>query len=190
MPYKTRKNEQYNDCWMYYLLLTTLVILIQSLKSYEFTILDVSIPFSFLLVPVTFLCTNFIVKRYDYKKAVAAICISAVMSIVFSAVIAFAVGKTFILANFTGEFCAYIASQFVNLTIYLFLLNNTRCPFFVLLFNYFFSILIYYLFYTLMYLDSVLLDSYLIRYFYTVIIDFIICIPLTFVDIKVKRGIE
>ena len=34
---------------------------------------------------------------------------------------AFAMGKTITLSSLSGEFCAYVISQFVNLTIYIFL---------------------------------------------------------------------
>ena len=188
MPYRIKNNDKYNDYWMYVLLLSTIVILIQSLNNYEFTLYDVSISYSILLVPITFLCSNFIVKKFDYKKCIAAICISSVVSIIFSAVMAFAVGKTFTLSNFTGEFCAYVVSQFVNLTIYLFLLNNTKGSYVFILINYFFSILIYYLFFTLMYLDSVLIDNFIMRYVFTIIINFIMAIPIALIDMYFKRG--
>ena len=55
---------------------------------------------------------------FDYKKAVAAIAISGVMSICFLAIISFSMGKTLIISRHSAEFCGYVVSQFFNLLLY------------------------------------------------------------------------
>ena len=111
---KKKKDEIiYNDCWMYILLLTTLVILIESLKSYNFKIFGVYLTYSVFLLPLVYFLANYITKKYDYKKTIAAISISGVISVCFPVVMAFAMGKTITLSSLSGEFCAYVTSQFV-----------------------------------------------------------------------------
>lgn len=185
-----RKEAIYEDCWMYILLLTTLVILLESLKSYMFRIGDVYLTYSVFLLPFVYLLANYITKKYDYKKTVAAIAISGVMSVCFVAVMSFALGKQLMLSSLSGQFCGYVISQFVNLMIYTFLLNNTRCPWILIFLTYLFSLIIYYMFYTLIYLNMIVLDNFWKGYFITLAIQSIVCIIITTIDKKIKRGRE
>lgn len=187
MP-KKKLEEQYNDCWIYILLLITLTILIQSVKSYTFNIFNTTIGYNVILLPGTFFIVNYICKKYDYKKAIAAISLSAVMMVSFIVVINFALGKNIMMSSMTGDFCGYIISHFINLLIYEFLLNNTRSPYYLILLTYLFSIIVYYMVYTLIHLNLVILDGYWIRYFATILIELIICIPVSFIDKQIKRG--
>ena len=185
---KKKKEEYYNDCWLYILLLTTLTILLESLKKYMFHISGVRISFSIILLPLVYLIVNYISKKYDYKKAVAAIAISGVMSVAFTATVSFALGERLILTNVSGEFCGYIISQFVNLTIYNFLLNNTKSPILLVYLNYVFSLVVFYMFYTLIYLNMIILDDFWLKYTITLVIQSVICIPITIIDKRIKRG--
>ena len=187
---KKKQETLYNDCWMYILLLTTLTILIESLRSYTFKISGVRLTYSLFLLPFTYFIVNYITKKYDYKKAVAAIAVSGVMFVCFSAVMSFAVGEVVILSSLSGEFCGYIVSQFINLTIYMLLLNNTRSPFILVLLNYLFALIVYYMFYTLIYLNIIILDNFWKGYFITLGIQAVLCLPITIVDKKIKRGRE
>lgn len=185
---KNKKNELYDDSWIYILLLTTLAILLESLKSYTFKISGVNITYSIILLPIVFLIANYITKKYSYKRCVAAIAISAVISVCFMALLSFALGKNLLLSNFTGEFCAYVVSQFVNLTIYYFLLKNTKPQMILVYLNYSFSLITFTLFYTILNLNMILLDDFWTKYFIMIGIGFIINIPLTIIDNTCKRG--
>lgn len=186
---KKTLEEEYNDCWIYMLLLTTVVILKESVKSYYFMIRGSMISYSIFLLPVVFFIVNYIEKKYDYKKAIAAIAISAVTAISYTAIISFAMGKRLILTSLTGDFCGYVASQFVNLTIYNFLLNNTKSPYILVFLTYLFSIIVYYMIYTLIHLNLVIADGYWTKYFITMIIEFVLCLPVSYLDKKIKRGL-
>ena len=187
---KKEKEELYNDSWMYILLLTTLVILTESLKTYKFELLGSNITYSILLLPLIFLITNFITKKYNYRKTVVAISISGVALVLYIAVMSFAVGKTFVITDISGGFCGYVISQLVNLTIYAFLLNNTKSPGLLVYVNYLFALIVFYMFYTLISLDKIRLDNFWSGYFVTLLVQSIICIVITIVDKKIKRGIE
>jgi len=187
---KKEKEELYNDSWMYILLLTTLVILAESLKTYKFELLGSSITYSVLLLPLIFLITNFITKKYNYRKTVVAISISGVTMVLYVAFMCFVVGKMFVISDISGGFCGYVISQLVNLTIYAFLLNNTKSPWLLVYANYMFSLIVFYMFYTLILLDKIILENFWSGYFVTLLVQAIICIIVTVVDKKIKRGIE
>lgn len=186
---KTKKRKEvYSDSWMYILLLTTLVILIESLKSYTFTINQVSVTYSIFLLPIIYLITNYITKKYDYKKSIVAISISGVSLVLFVLIMNFALGKIMDFSDISGQFCGYVVSQFVNLTIYKFLLNNTNSPFFLIFLNYLFSLIVFYMFYTLIHLNMIILDDFWTCYFMVLDIQAVICFILSIIDSKIKVG--
>lgn len=185
---KKNKEKKENDLWICVLLLTTLTILTESLKTYTFRVMDVDLTYALFLLPGAYFLINYIAKKYDYKRAIAAIAISGVVFTSFSFIMAYFLESNFILRSVSGELCAYIVSSFINLTIYMFLLNNTESPQILVLFNYIFSLVVYYLFYTLIYLNMIIFDTYWIGYFITLCIQLFICIGLTILDKKIKRG--
>jgi uncharacterized PurR-regulated membrane protein YhhQ (DUF165 family) len=188
MSHTKKKTNGYEDCYIYILLLTTLVILLKSLKTYTFNIFNIDLTYSLFLLPVVYLIVNYITKKYDYKKAIAAIAISGVISVCFTVLISFALGRQISLSSVSGEFCGYVISQFVNLTIYTFLLNNTKSPYFLIFLNYMFSLIVYYMFYTLIYLNMIILDNFWEGYLITIFIQTIICLVLAYIDKRIKRG--
>lgn len=183
-----KKKKKETDLWIYVLLLTTLVILTESLKTYTFRIMAVDLTYSLFLLPIAYLLIGIIVKKFDYKKAVASIAVSGVVFVSFTFILAYFVDTNFILRSISGEFCAYILSSFIFLTIYVFLLNNTESPQILIAINYLFSLVVYYMFYTLIYLNMKMLDTYWAGYVLTLIIQFPICLVLSIIDKKVLRG--
>ncbi|MBP5679413.1 MAG: hypothetical protein J6X28_06280 [Bacilli bacterium] len=187
MP-KKQLVEEYDDCWIYILLLTTLAILIQSVKNYTFSFQGCNIGYNVFLIPGIYFLSNYICKKYDYKKAIAGIAISGVIFVGFIVTMYFAMGRGLVLSSLVGDFCGYVASQFVNLTIYTFLLNNTRSPYSLIFLTYLFSIVIFYMIYTLLYLNLVILDGYWTKYFITIGIEACLCLPIAYIDKQIKRG--
>ena len=60
---KKKEESLYDDCWMYILLLTTLVILLESLKTYTFKIAGVHLTYAIFLLPFIYLLVNYIAKK-------------------------------------------------------------------------------------------------------------------------------
>lgn len=176
-----------NDGWVYVLLLTTLVILIQSLRNYKILILSHNISYGMFLIPVVFFLVNYIAKKYDYRKAIVAICVSSVISVGFVAMIYFALGRHLIISSIVGDFLAYSVSQFVNLFIYEFIISNTSGSYILVSLTYLFSIIIYIMIYTLVYLNSLIIDGYWGTYAITLFIEVLICLPLAYLDTKIKK---
>lgn len=187
---KKKEDEIYNDCWLYVLLLTTLVVLIESIKKYTFSICHTNLTYGIFLLPIQYFIVSYIAKKYDYKKAIASIAISGVILVCFSAIISFFLKESLILTNVSGEFFGYVISQFVFLQIYFFLLNNTKFPPIIVYLDYMFSIFTFYIFYTLVYINHINLNRYWTGFFITLLIQGIICIGLVYLDCKIKRGQE
>ena len=55
MPKKKTKVDNYDDSWMYILLLTTLTILTYSLATYTFKLTDIRLTYSIFLLPILYL---------------------------------------------------------------------------------------------------------------------------------------
>ena len=177
---RRKKDEKlYQDSWLYILLLTTLVILIESLREYTFYLGGVQLSYSLLPLPLVYFLVNYIVKKFNYHQAIAA-----------TAIVSFGLGERLILSSVSGEFCGYVISQFVNLTIYYYIINNTKSPYVLVLLNYMFSLIVYYLFYTIIYLDLVIYEDYWTIYFLTLSLQFVVCAVVAVIDCKIKRGHE
>lgn len=182
------KKKLYDDSWMYILLLTTLIILTESIKGYTFSILGCNISFSIILIPLIYIISNFITKKYNHKKTIYAISISTLCLVAYLFIMCFAIGKEFVITSILGDIIAYIISQFVNLILCSFLIYNTK-PNVVLIYSvYLLSIIIFYMSYTMVNLNDMLLDNYWKTYLISMGINGIICIPLAIIDKLIKLG--
>lgn len=176
--------------WVYVLLLSTIVILAQSLKDYTFSFDNVTLTYSIFIIPIIYFVTNFITKKYGYSKSIIGISVSGVALVVFSFLMSFVIGQDFNFYDICGGFCGYVISQFVNLTIYQYILLNTTGSFILIYLTYLFAFVVNYLFYTLIYMNLLVFDNYWVSYFATLILQGIMCFLLVFFDVNMKRGIE
>ena len=176
--------------WVYVLLLSTIVILAQFLKDYTFSFDNVTLTYSIFIIPIIYFVTNFITKKYGYSKSIIGISVSGVALVVFSFLMSFVIGQDFNFYDICGGFCGYVISQFVNLTIYQYILLNTTGSFILIYLTYLFAFVVNYLFYTLIYMNLLVFDNYWISYFATLILQGIMCFLLVFFDVNMKRGIE
>ncbi len=185
---KKKKSQVYEDSWIYILLLSAVVILQQSLKNYTFIIDDFNLSYSLFLLPVIYFLTNYITKKKGYQKSIMAISISAMAMVIFVLFMNLCTGKGFELYNVAGDFCGYFISQLINLTIYEFLLDNTKPNYILLLLTYIFALVVNYLFYSLFYISSIAIDNYWVIYFTTLILQTMLVMLLAFIDMQIKRG--
>ena len=180
---------EHDGWWVYILLLSTIVILGHALKDYSFSFDNVSLTYSIFILPVVFFITNFITKKYGYGKSIVAISFSGVALVVFSFLMSLIIGQQFNFYDICGGFCGYVVSQFVNLSIYQFIITNTNSSFILIYLTYIFAFVVFYLFYTLIYMNLLVFDNYWISYFSTLIIQGVLCFLLVFFDVNIKRGI-
>ncbi len=189
MRKKNVNEELMNESWIYIFLLTTVLILMESLKTYTFEYQGITLSFTLFLLPFVYLISNYIMKKYGVKKCVLGISISSLSLVVFYAVMRYVVAGRVDFTNIAGEFCGYILSQLINLIIVNFLLNNTKSPTILIYLNYLFAIVLFYLFDTLISLQMIILDDFWITYFVTLGLQAIICLPIALIDKHVKRGL-
>lgn len=182
------KKRLYDDSWMYILLLTTLIILTESIKGYTFRLFECDISFSIILIPLIFIISNFITKKYNHKKTIFAISISTLCLIGYLFIMCFAIGKEFIITDIIGDIGAYLAAQCINLILCSFLIYNTKPNVFLIFSTYLLALIIFYMTYTLIYLNTMSLDNYWQIYLIAMGIDGLICIPLSIVDQMIKLG--
>ena len=185
---KNKKTQAYEDSWIYVLLLSAVVILQQSLKNYTFLVDDFSLSYSLFLLPVIYFLTNYITKKKGYKKSIMAISISAMAMVIFVLFMNLCTGKGFELYNVAGDFCGYFISQLINLTIYEFLLDNTKPNYILLFLTYLFALVVNYLFYSLFYISTIAIDNYWVIYFTTLLFQAMLVMLLAFIDMHIKRG--
>lgn len=192
--YEPKKNEvlelEQESFWIYIFLLSTIVMLAHSLKDYTFSFDNITLTYSIFIVPFIYFITNYITKKYGYTKSIIGISVSGVVLVLFGLIMSFVIGGNFSFYDIAGEFCGYVISQFVNLTIYQFLLVNTQENFILIFLTYIFAFVVNYLFYTLIYMDLLVLNEYWVAYFSTLLLQGIIAFLLTFFDINIKRGLE
>ncbi len=186
-----KKDEIYNDSWLYSLILVTLTIFLESLKKYTFTIFGVNLTYALFLLPSVYFIANYIMKKYGYKKAIVSVSASGLALVLFYTLITIMLKSNLLLTDISGEFCGYVISQFVNITIYAFLLNNTKEEnYFLVVGTYMFSLIINYMFYTLIYLNKLALNNFWKGYLITLVIQLVICLIIGIFDLKIKRGRE
>ena len=183
---KTRK--KYNDCWMYVLLLSTLVILTESVKTFNFNIFNIEMTFAIFLILI-FAITNYITKKYGLRRTLTGIILSALSVVLFVIIMNFAIGRPVDFSGLSGGLLGYLISQVVNTMIYKFLLVNTNSPYILVLLNYIFGYIVFYMIYTIIHLDMIILDTFWISYFLVLIIQSAMSIGLALLDKKILVGI-
>lgn len=181
---------QYSDGWIYILVLSTLVILMESLKTYMFKINGISLTYSVFLLPLAYFIVNYIIKKFGHKEGVKAVIISTVVLVLYVFLMTMAVNKVFSFSDILGEGAGYLISQIINIMIYYFLLNNTKAPFILIFLTYMFGLVVNYMVYMTLSLNMIMTNSFWVGYFTALGIQGVICLLLALLDIKIKRGIE
>lgn len=178
-----------NNFWIYTMLLSTLVILTESLKTYLITIKDTPITLAIFLVPIMYFIANYITKKFGFMRTIFAIGISSISLVGFVALMYFIIGGELNFSLISGQLIGYVISQLVNLFIYCFLLNNTTTPWPLLLINYLFAFIVFYMVYTVIQADMIIKATFWMGYFITLAIQFVEAIILTIIDKQIKRGL-
>lgn len=187
---KIQNKTRYNDSWMYILLLSTIVILAEALRTYNFPIFGVNITYALFLLPLMYGVTNYITTKYGFRRTIIGIGISILSLLAFILLMNFAMGKEADFASISGGLAGYIISQLVNTLIYKFLIVNTNRPYLLVLLNYIFAYIVFYMLYTLVHMNIIVAETFWIGYFVTIGIQTIMSIILVFVIRKVKLGMS
>ncbi len=176
--------------YAYTFLLSAAVVFILSLKSFTFNILGNSISYAIFIMPFLYFLVELIVKEIGYKPAKVAILTSTVVVYISSILIDVMFGVKFSILNYFGVTFAYFLSQFLNLSIYYYMLDNYKTPLFFVILNMIFSLLVHNMLYMLFTTGMVFTNTFWLSYMLIVVLQFMICVVLSVIINLVKQGIE
>lgn len=176
--------------YAYTFLLSAAVVFILSLKSFTFNILGNSISYAIFIMPFLYFLVELIVKEIGYKPAKVAILTSTVVVYISSILIDVMFEVKFSILNYFGVTFAYFLSQFLNLSIYYYMLDNYKTPLFFVILNMIFSLLVHNMLYMLFTTGMVFTNTFWLSYMLIVVLQFMICVVLSVIINLVKQGIE
>ena len=170
--------------WVYILLLTSVTILGWVLGKFDFSIGKTTLTIAVFAYPFRYFIANIITKKYGYKETMNGISYSACLLLLF-AIVASLLGQQDIdYVPLTGELFGYMLSQMINLSIYYYLLINTKDDKMPYLGSYILAMLADTLVSMLFASRLVILTSFWRTYFVTIFIQTIISIILIYFDDK------
>ena len=170
--------------WVYILLLTSVTILGWVLGKFDFSIGKTTLTIAVFAYPFRYFIANIITKKYGYKEAMNGISYSACLLLLF-AIVASLFGQHDVdYVPLTGELFGYMLSQMINLSIYYYLLINTKDDKIPYLGSYISAMLVDTLVSMLFASRLVVLASFWRTYFVTILIQAIISIFLIYFDDK------
>lgn len=183
--------EKYNnDVFMFSILLSVICILAVSLKSYQFTVLGNTLPFSLFVVPFIIFISNYITKKFGFKNSLFSICISSLIIIAFLLLIYNLTNREASIFEMFGLTVTYFGSLFVNLLIYYYVIFNMTSKSIMIGLNYVFICFLNSFLYLLFFHEMVLSNSLWMQLTISFIIQFIISIGLIYCDRKIERGVN
>ena len=170
--------------WVYILLLTSVTILGWVLGKFDFSIGKTTLTIAVFAYPFRYFIANIITKKYGYKETMNGISYSACLLLLF-AIVASLFGQHDVdYVPLTGELFGYMLSQMINLSIYYYLLINTKNDKITYLGSYIAAMLVDTLVSMLFASRLVVLASFWKTYFVTILIQAIISIFLIYFDDK------
>ena len=170
--------------WVYILLLTSVTILGWVLGKFDFSIGKTTLTIAVFAYPFRYFIANIITKKYGYKETMNGISYSACLLLLF-AIVASLFGQHDVdYVPLTGELFGYMLSQMINLSIYYYLLINTKGDKISYLGSYIAAMLTDTLVSMLFASRLVILASFWRTYFVTILIQVIISIFLIYFDDK------
>ena len=170
--------------WVYILLLTSVTILGWVLGKFDFSIGKTTLTIAVFAYPFRYFIANIITKKYGYKETMNGISYSACLLLLFSIVASLLGQHDVDYVPLTGELFGYMLSQMINLSIYYYLLINTKNDKITYLGSYIAAMLVDTLVSMLFASRLVVLASFWKTYFVTILIQAIISIFLIYFDDK------
>ena len=135
-----KKNKRLEgDKLVYTLLLSSFLILLVTLNKYSFSIQEVSISYSYLLVPIILLITNFIHNKFKYLEILNIILISIILVFIFITIIDFSLQIPITYNEILKPLISIVLSIIINLILFK-VLCKYRNLFPIIIINYFINI--------------------------------------------------
>jgi len=175
---------------IYLFLLSTILICLHVMSRFNFIINDIKLDYSVVLFSSVYFVSNIITKKFDFKKSILAIAVSAVAMLLFVYFSRYLNTKVVDYFVIYGNTFAYIISQLLNLIIYYYLLVNTELKSRWVYLTYLFSLAAYYFISILFSTRIIITDSFWPTFFCSFILSGIIAIMYAFYDSLIRRGHE
>lgn len=196
--YSKKKNEKYKDLSRdiqtlsvsYTFLMSTLIIFLLSLESFRLELFGNSVSLAIFFMPFAYFLTDVILKEIGLKPANLAIVVSIFVLLVFSLITDYLFGVEFSLLRYTGLMLSYSLSQFLNASIYSYMLSNYRTPLFLVLFNLVFALLVNNMIYMFFDSNMVFTTSFWSSYIIIICIQTLISMILTIILNLIEQGLE
>lgn len=175
--------------YAYIFLLASCLLLTGVLDNFKINIIDMNATYKTLALPVIFFIANIITKKFGFKVATKAIVISTLTSFIFSGILnLILLNKVNLFVTFK-DVIGYMVAMFINLSIYYYLLINTKMSFIPVTLTYLFSLLINNLTSMLFKYNMIYSDYFWQEYFLLIIVQLTIVLPLAVIDKEIERGI-
>ncbi len=188
---KEEINLEVNNLTLAYtFLLSTLIIFVKSLESFKLVLFDNTVSFSIFAIPFVYFLVDVILKEIGLKPAKIATFCSIIVLIIVTLVTDNIFGFEFNFLSFFGIVLAYFISQFLNISIYYYMLSNYKTPLFLVFFNMVFCLLVNNMIYMFFSMNMIFNNTFWASYIIIICIQVLICMILTIILNLVEQGIE
>ncbi len=184
------EKEVKNLAFGYIFLMVSFIIFFVVLHSFNFYLFDTKLNYSIFILPFILFMEDAILKEVGYKYGVEALVFSSIILFLTSIGTDYILNVDFDLVKHIGIVLAYIISQFVNMLIYYYMLDNYRTPYFFVVANMMFSILIYNMFYMLFSLGLVFTSDFWYSYTIVAIIQTLLSMICGILLNIIKQGVD
>ena len=176
--------------YSYTFLLCSMTVLFVALNSFKFYIFNGSTNYSIFILPFLFFLVNAIVKEVGYKSGVISLVLSALTLTVTSVIVDIVFGVDFNILKYIGVVFSYLLSQFINLSVYYYMLGNYSTPYFFVVLNYIFVILVYNMLYMLFVEKLVFSTSFWNIYMIVIAIQILISMICGIILKFIRQGVD
>lgn len=176
--------------YAYTFLLSAAVIFVISLKTFSFDIMGNDVSYAIFIVPFLYFLVELITKEIGFRPAKIAVLASTVVFYLSTLIVDMIFGFKFNLIGYLGITFAYFLSQFLNLFIYYYMLDNYKTPLIFVILNMVFCLLVNNMLYMIFSTGMVFTDNFWQSYAVALLCQFFTCVILGVVINFVKQGID
>lgn len=173
----------------YIFLLASCLLLVEVLDNFKVNVIDINTTYKVVFLPVIFFLTNVVTKKFGFRVATISIVISTIASFLFSSFLNVILLSKINIFLTIGDVIGFMVAMFINLSIYYYLLINTKMSFIPVILTYIFSLLINNLTSMLFKYNMIYSTYFWQEYVLLILIQFIVILPIAIIDREIKRGI-
>ena len=196
--YSSNKNQKYKDLSQdiqtltvsYTFLMSTLIIFLLSLESFRLELFGNSVSLAIFFMPFVYFLVDVILKEIWLKHAIKAIVTSIFVLFLFSLVTDYLFHVEFSLFRYIGLMLSYSISQFLNTSVYYYMLSNYRTPLFLVLFNLVFALLVNNMIYMFFTSNMIFTTHFWSTYIIIICIQTLVSMILTLILNLIEQGLE